>query len=229
MKAFCGQCKGETNHTVLREIKKSYDYGDGAVSADGTWQIIECMGCEDVSFREVWTDSENLDPFEGRSIEDVKLYPIRSKDVLPIKTYYNVPYKVRNIYREVIDAFNNGMFILCSGGLRAIIEGICNSKGIVDGPIEIVKEGTTVIQRKKDLQGRIRGLSEKGFLTKPHAEILHEHRFLGNEALHFLDQPTKDELKIAIEIVEHTLDNLYELNEKVSDLRYEKRKRTKKK
>jgi len=128
----------------------------------------------------------------------------------------------------MIDAFNHGLFILCAGGLRACIEGICISEGIKDGPVEIVKAGVKVIKRKKDLQGQISGLFEKGLLTKKHAEVLHEHRFLGNEALHELDSPSKSELILAIEIVEHTLENLYELSPKVSDLRFSKQKRTNK-
>jgi len=223
LKVFCVQCKRETNHKVLHETKKTFNNEE--IWAEGTWQIVECSGCEDITFREVWENSEDVDPYEGYPVENIKLYPIRSKDTLPIKTFYNVPYKVRNIYREMIDAFNNGMLILCSGGLRATIEGICNEEGIVDGPVEIEKKGVKSTIRKNDLRGRIGGLFEKGLLTKQHAEILHEHRFLGNEALHALDQPTKEELKIAIEIIEHTLDNIYELSEKVSDLRYNKQKR----
>jgi hypothetical protein len=172
-------------------------------------------------------NSEDIYSSEEDDTGNIKLYPIRSKDSHPIKTFYNVPYKVRNIYREMIDAFNNGLLILCSGGLRATIEGICNSEGIIDGPVNVMRKGTSVIQRKKDLQGKISGLNEKGLLTKRHSEILHEHRLLGNEALHFLDSPTKDELNLAIEIVEHTLDNIYELSGKANDLRYEKQKRAK--
>ncbi len=48
-------------------------------------------------------------------------------------------------------------------------------------------------------------------MTKRHATILHKHRFLGNEALHDLEAPTRDSLTAAIEIVEHTLENVYEL------------------
>lgn len=229
MKAYCSQCNRETNHSILHKIKKSYNDDEAGIWAEGTWQIIECKGCEDVSFREVWVNSEDADPYDGKLFENIKLYPIRGKETLPIKPFYNVPYKVRSIYREMIDAFNNGLFVLCSAGLRATIEGICISESIFDGPVEFEKNGTTVIKRKKDLQGKIGGLFEKGLLTKYHTEILHEHRFLGNEALHSLDQPTKEELKIAIEIVDHTLDNLYELTEKVSDLRYNKRRRLNKK
>lgn len=224
MKAFCNQCKRETNHKVIKEVKKTYDFED--MWAKGVWQIIECNGCDDVSFREEWENSEDYDLEEGYPIKNTILYPLRGKEVLPIKTFISVPYKIRGIYREMIDAYNNGMFVLCSGGLRATIEGICNAEGIKDGPVEIKKKGGgTTITRRKDLSGKISGLHEKGLLTKQHAEMLHEHRFLGNEALHSLDQPSKEELQIAIEIVEHTLDNIYELTDKLSDLQHTKRKR----
>lgn len=224
MKAFCTNCGRETNHKILQESIKNYS--DEEVSAQAIWQIIECNGCENVSFKEIWTNSEDIDPEDGHPIESIKLYPIRSEDYLPIKNFYNVPFKVRSIYRELIDAYNNDLNILCSGGLRATIEGICNNEKILDGPVEIVKEGTTIIKRSSDLRGKIGGLYEKGLLTKPHAETLHEHRFLGNEALHSLNQPSKEELKIAIEIVEHTLEALYELKEKVDDLKFKKQKRS---
>jgi hypothetical protein len=225
MRVFCIQCKRETNHKVLYEFKRTYD--NEVVWAFGTWQIIECLGCEDVSFREVWENSEDIDPIEGCLIENVKLYPRRSKETLPIKTYYNVPIKIKNIYNETIDAFNNEMLILCSGGLRATIEGICNNEIILDGQDEFPPKGISTIQTKMNLPEKISKLSENGLLTKNHAAILHEHRFLGNEALHTLDQPSKAELKIAIEIIELTLDNIYELTEKASDLKYEKQKRKK--
>jgi hypothetical protein len=51
-----------------------------------------------------------------------------------------MPHKIRSIYREVINSFNNGSHILCTGGIRAIIEGVCNLKGIQDGPVEAIKK-----------------------------------------------------------------------------------------
>jgi hypothetical protein len=64
---------------------------------------------------------------------------------------------------------------------------------------------------------------ERGFLTKEHGRTLHELRFLGNEAPHELKVPRSDELHIAIDIVEHTLENLYELGTKAETLRMRKR------
>jgi hypothetical protein len=218
MKALCVQCKVETNHIVLREITRFS--GDEEFWTEGKWQIIECKGCEGISFREVWKCSEDIDPSTS-----VTLYPFRSFYSLTRKSFINVPDKIKSIYNEVIDAFNRGLLVLCSGGIRAVIDGICLTEGIHGGPVEMKKHGEIIIQRKKDLQGKIGGLYEKKLLTKQHAEVLHEHRLLGNEALHSLNPPTRKELKIAIEIIEHTLVNIYELSEKRSDLRYIKQKR----
>jgi len=51
---------------------------------------------------------------------------------------------------------------------------------------------------------------------------------LGNEAIHELNQPSTDELILAIDIMEHTLDALYELPDKAEELRRMKAKRLKK-
>jgi hypothetical protein len=69
-----------------------------------------------------------------------------------------------------------------------------------------------------NLEGRISGLQEKGLLTQTSAQTLHEHRYLGNSAVHELARPSTDELKLAVEIVEHALEQLYELPEKAAEL-----------
>ena len=45
------------------------------------------------------------------------------------------------------------------------------------------------------------------------------HRYLGNEAVHEFAMPSRDELKLAIEIIEHVLDQLYVIPEKALELR----------
>lgn len=82
------------------------------------------------------------------------------------------------------------------------------------------KGGGTQIVRRDDLEGRISGLQEKGLLTHSSAQTLQEHRYLGNSAVHELARPCADELKLAIEIVEHVLEHLYELPEKAEELRH---------
>ena len=36
----------------------------------------------------------------------------------------NVPNSIIEIYKETIEAFNNGINRLCAGGIRAVIDGI---------------------------------------------------------------------------------------------------------
>ena len=48
---------------------------------------------------------------------------------------------------------------------------------------------------------------------------LHGFRFIGNTALHRLNPPKKDDLRLAIEVSEDILNFLYELDYKASRLR----------
>ena len=123
---------------------------------------------------------------------------------------------------------NNQSHVLCAAGLRALVEGICAEQGILDGPVvEQAKGGGTVTVRKTDLRGRIAGLAERGLLTGSGAHTLHEHRFLGNDAVHSLERPSDSELRLAIQIIEHTLEQLYELPEKTEAFKKAKARRKK--
>ena len=127
---------------------------------------------------------------------------------------------MRRIYRETIDSFNIDSNVLAAAGLRAIVEGLCASLGVTDGPKEITKnDGTTEIKRFTNLEGKIAGLHEKGFLTEKSSDILHEHRYLGNDAVHELSQPSKDELRLAIEIIEHAFESIYQIPQKGEELK----------
>lgn len=232
IKIYCNSCHGTTNHEIVKhEEREIHDDEAQAVFYD-SWDILKCLGCETISFRHLSSDSESYDPETGENYETVRLYPIRSDKSLAIKPYYNVPTIVRNIYRETLDAYNNGLNLLCAGGLRAIIESICSHENIKDGPVEKeLKDGTTKIVRSKDLMGKINGLQEKGIITKKQMAILHEHRYLGNDALHSLDAPHKKVLGTAIEIIENVLDLLYEIDQKAGELmwrRHFKEKQNKK-
>lgn len=229
MKAYCKLCKRETNHEILGEAVQKFNDEYEEIWAEDKYQIIKCMGCDNISYRTIGTFSEDYDPNTGGLTSTIHLYPKISEEDLEIKSLSSVPNKIRRIYRETIDSYNNECFTLCSAGLRAIIEGICAQENIKNGSIIIIKkDGTEKIVQAKDLQGKIAGLHEKNLLTKSNANILHEHRSLGNEAVHELDIPSKEELKLAIEIIEHTLENIYEIRSKAEDLQWKRALRKKK-
>lgn len=215
----CTKCSGATKHKVIASLDKEgceYDQDEGwSVEWEDQYQIVQCLGCESVSFRHTSWFSEDM---EAGLTE--RLYPMRNADSVTAKSFYNVPSNLRRIYSELIDCFNNESPTLCAAGLRAIVEGICAQQGVADGPVQTpAKGGGMQTIRKNNLEGRIAGLQEKGLLTQSSAQTLHEHRYLGNDAVHDLARPSNDELRLAIAIVEHTLEQLYELPEKAEELR----------
>ena len=222
----CAECNRKTRHLVLQSMDTSGSelvdrQSDISLYWDDHYQIVQCQGCETISFRHLNWFSEYQDFDSDGSTE--RLYPKRSKNSLPTKDYFNAPPSLRRIYRETIESFNNEVYTLCAAGLRSIVEGICEDQEIIDGPITVTKkDGSSKTERKENLQGKISGLCEKDILTRENSEILHEHRFLGNEAVHKLSQPSPEELTLAIEIIEHTIDALYEIPEKAQELRHKK-------
>ncbi len=230
-KAYCNTCKRQTNHQPLKELKSSVSDDVFQISFWDSWEIIRCLGCEAVSFKHVSGNSHDRDEESGEFLENVKYYPIRKDGAIGIRDFFNVPIVVRSIFRETVDAYNYGLNILCAAGIRAVIEAICRQEGVGGGQVEEVRKGIRITVTSTKLVGKINGLYEKGFLTLKQTKILHEHRYLGNSALHDNDAPSKKVLRTAIEIIENVLDSLYEIEEKADVLirRREKNERREKK
>lgn len=228
----CIECNRETKHRVAASLDKDgtqYDKREGwSVEWIDNYQVIQCQGCQTVTFRHLNWFSEAWQPEfdEPGTIE--RLYPKRDANTLRPETLLNVPTTLRRLYAESIDCYNNESLTLCAAGLRALVEGLCADQGIVDGPVTVpAKGGGMQVIRKDNLEGRISGLHEKGMLTQASAQTLHEHRYLGNEAVHQLARPSQGELRLAIEIIEHMLEQLYEIPQKALDLKQSMAKRKK--
>lgn len=212
----CNRCNQVTNHEVVYEYKKpeiiEIEAKTGLKEQHhlGTYSylIVECLGCDSVSYltrddiRSFMEQDESgkFNIAQNKVFE--KIYPERAGNFIAAKKIIGVPVMIFKAYQEVIDCYNNELRILCAGGLRVIIEGVCNHFGI---------KGNT-------FGDRIDELSQSKLLSSKTAKALHIHRFVGNFALHRLEMPEKDELKTAIEIVEHTLVELFELPIKENNL-----------
>lgn len=212
-RVLCMQCQGETNHIVRAEYEQSWNTDES--TGQSRHEIVECAGCNTVSYRSVtdgpdWynNNTEEMEP-------QVDLYPRRHANSRRAKHFWNAPENLRTLYREVIDSYNADMPILCAGGLRALVEGIALDRGITGGDLpKNPKNPATGTVRRDNPQGKIAGMAQKSLLTPAHANTLHGHRFLGNEALHQLKKPGSASLDAAIDVIEHTMENVYELSEK---------------
>lgn len=221
VKEICIQCNRETNH----EIVTSYELwgqedcgGDYTIEWCHSCQVIQCKGCEALSFREENSCSEDYHQISDDEWDDgtrVTLYPKRSEHMRVAKEFDNVPYHLLRIYKESIEAFNNDSFVLTAAGLRALVEGVCSNLGVLDGLVPSEK-GEAI--RKNNLEGKIFGLNEGGYLTAASAKFLHEHRFMGNNAVHALQRPARADLLIAIDLLEHSLNEIFEVSVKAEGL-----------
>ena len=199
MKKHCENCKGERNHKELFEKKiRGDDYGLVWIEK---YLVIECLGCDNISFLKIYGDMTMVEyDHEGNReyVFEENLYPYFLEKGEEIKYQNHLPVAIKTIYVETISAFKANSYILTAGGLRAIIEAICNHLKI----------------KKENLEKRINTLHVKGHLTLSESKRLHSIRFLGNDALHEITKPKKEHLYILLEIVNHLLANLF-INDKI--------------
>ena len=204
----CAKCRSSTNHKVLGEVIKSgeeiFDCGRNSIYWQDTYQIVSCLGCDSHSFRHEYYFSEDYD--DGPTI---KVFP-EKEDRFPSEVSF--PDSLDPVYRETILAYNRKAFTLCPIGLRALIEGICFNFKITSGLVTDENGGS---KRKTNLEGKINGLHENGFITLTQVKALHGLRFLGNDAAHELEPPSKPELDIAIDLFEHILSTIFAVNGQV--------------
>ena len=214
IRLFCNSCMRNTRHVVPQVFE--YVREDGQIFL---WQTVQCGGCGEVSFYGTCVSAP-----DGEEIDTTHLiYPPRIRRAA--KHFANLDARLENIYQETIEAFNNNSFILCAGGLRTLVEGICAEQNIIDGPKRNHTTGeyerdrdTGTIRRKDTLDCKIEGLAERNILTQRQAGSLHEHRYLGNMALHELEIPNSDIVESAITIVEHIMEDLYSIPAHVDNL-----------
>ena len=220
IKVNCQQCDRETNHAVLQFAEFSGHQEDYDIYWWSTYQIIQCNGCDTVSFRKEQWDSETEETIE-------RLYPERRIENRANRDYENVPHSIIELYRETLMCYNNGILVLCAAGIRALIEAICTEQRITGGQVAAVDQDGNITESKQrnNLEGKINALHEKGILTKNYTETLHEHRFLGNDALHKMLVPREQELDIAIDIIEHVMETVYEIPYKGKELVQARKKR----
>jgi len=190
---FCNQCKVITNH-----ISEGSHHKENSEES-GWWEETDfifwvCAGCDSAVLEARYTDVSIMGEYES------SFFPKPSINHLREKFFIKLPPKLKRIYRETIQAFNDEIYILAAAGLRALIEGICSDKQI----------------KGKNLEEKINRMNT--LLPQNIVTNLHGFRFIGNEAVHELAVPEMGDLRLAIGVSEDLLNFLYELDYKSSQL-----------
>jgi hypothetical protein len=195
---YCNRCKDDTNHILRGSHQRMFTSDDGEYWEDLNSGLWTCAGCDTGTLEFAWT---SVGMYDGdKYVYEYTYQPPRATQDLAPKVFRQLPKPLIAIYQEIVKAYNNRLHLLCAAGLRALIEGICSNKN-VQGPT---------------LEKKIDGL--ESILPKNIVQHLHGFRFMGNEAVHELDAPKRESLRIAIEVSEDLLNFLYELDYKAGRL-----------
>lgn len=196
VKNYCSVCGHETHHEIVGKHEESVD--PNIYHCMTQHAVVQCRGCDTVSFRKTFHDYENVFPDDNGDWEHsitVDVYPKKPKGTLDLS---DAPEIVRDIYNEACNVFRDESYTLAGIGFRATIEAICNDQNI---------EG-------KELSTRINNLTAKGLISKKDSLRLHSIRFLGNDAAHDIKKPKEGTLDAALTIIEHLLTTVYILDSK---------------
>lgn len=203
----CRQCSLATDHKVLCSAEMTGS--DSHMNWGTSYEIIQCLGCKTVSFRTESGSSEDFhhyhDEYGNEQIEystTEKQYPQGRKISAGISGLdaFSLPEKVRVIYFETSQALTTDQPVLTGIGLRALIETVCKDKSASG----------------KDLFNQINDLVEKKLLTPARADVLHQIRALGNTAAHEVKPHSSEQLALAMEVLDHLLEEVYVLPAKTA-------------
>jgi len=195
----CPTCNVSTKHAVRAAV--DLDWGDDFISGFSEYQIVECKGCETLSFRLASSNSEDMFP-DGSPIESVELFPPRLVGHRPLEEVSLLPLQLRTAYQEVLQALATGSTTLAAIGMGAIVERVC------------VQEGA----EKQGFENKVNHLVLVGRLTKHDAEYLEPVRIIRNLAAHEAAAPKIEDAQNALRVVEHLLETIYLMKARVETL-----------
>jgi hypothetical protein len=164
------------------------------------YSLWSCAGCDEATLQWQTASEDNDEEWEDPAGEGY--FPPRQRDSIEPKVFKNIKPGLNQLYNELTICLNQDCPLLSTIGLRAVIEGICADKGIIEG----------------NLEQKINGLHK--FLPSLNLiEALHTFRITGNAAAHRLEALTRDEARAAFDVIEAILNFLYDLDYKASQVK----------
>ena len=202
MRLWCNKCGGSRIHS----LKFTHYASDGDPSEDRYYEawsdsLWVCCGCESASLLHRW-EMVGAEGEPGAPQPEVHVYPSSTAGKSEPKHFIKLPRQLSELYTAIVAAANSGSMVLCTLGLRALIEGVCKDKGLTGDNLE------------KKIDGLL-----KFFPNLSLIDSLHGFRFAGNDAAHDLEGMYPSEVSLAIEIMEDLMNFIYELDYKASKLK----------
>lgn len=183
---YCSECDGDKNHRKLfsKTSKSSF------TKTTDEFCVVECLGCDTVSFLQILRLSKKGKPihFNYPHDEHFVYYAF-----LPDQYIKKLPKSIRKLYEEVMVAFNADSAILCGVGLRGLVEAICIDQSV----------------KGSNLQEKIKRLHNEGWISRSELPILDKLRLIGNDSAHKIKIWPMRKLELALGIINHVLTSIY--------------------
>lgn len=199
-KIYCNTCKATTRHELkgtherLECDEQTFSWGVESVNCFSfEYKFWVCLGCDTALLEEFFQ-------YHDEDIQEYKYYPNRLTKQRNFKHYRHLESKMFCAYKEVITAFNQGLYLSSAIGLRILLEMIC------------VGHGITKPWRLNDKLKELEKIKPGKYIT-----IFYSFKFMGDDAAHKFVAPKRVELSAAIDVLEDLLDILYELEHSVTE------------
>jgi Domain of unknown function (DUF4145) len=204
----CHICGNSTRHNIKYSFLSITSIESSIIDL-ALYGIVQCRGCRRLSFL---LESLDIDVYYDDQIASYKsiVFPNRVLGKTMLKWRVYVPKSVRSIYEETYRALGNEQLILAGIGLRALVEAVCKEKKV----------------KGKNLKEKIDDLVIKSILTKTGADVLQSIRHIGNYSAHEVEANSLEELLMALDVVEHVLNEVYIIPARSKALPTKKKKRS---
>ncbi len=182
-RSWCNECLQETNHSVLGTGEKTVHAPDDPdLWWSGSYEMVQCCGCDEVSLR--------LREFCSEDDEGGKttIWPPR-KTRRPPSWVYDLPASLVNLIQEVYSAHAADARALVAMGTRAIIDEVANDK--------VGDVGT--------FEEKLDALVDKELISSHQKKILVPALDAGSAASHRGYRPSPDIVEHLLDIAEHLL------------------------
>ena len=207
--ADCINCGHSKKHEILFSVEKRTS-DEEAIYIENTLEfpndiptehidkylIVQCRGCENISFIHDYKMFADNDTEEMIHLIDQYPSQYRRSDnqiFLSEDNLNKLPSSIRNLYEEVEEAFEAESCILAGLGLRTLVEALCIQQQI----------------NGKNLQDKIKELENKRLISIQEAPILDKLRLIGNSSAHKIKSLPLDQLEYALGILNHILVSIY--------------------
>src|SRR5579859_2047831 len=137
--SYCRDCGGDRRHSVRKSLDRGWDNEDAGINGHDTWEILECMGCGNVSFAHTHWFSEDTDD-TGRPIINRHVYPPsprRAKPEWANELWAGLTREtmwLEKLYSDIYTALGMSSFGLATMGMRAIVDFVVTSQAGDIGP-----------------------------------------------------------------------------------------------